>query len=361
MNCINNISRTPIPSDVTMLSLQLYYQMGRNEVYQKLFSKDEVFLSLQLSYREAYAFYKCFFSELKIPESRLKTLQLDSTVANNKAEHLYKNILRIFRVIHDKDAQKFHLNTTEISDLAKILYVNYLSSDKLSFQKLERSKHSLLTSEITSKRELLEELIKKVDEMHKQKQFEPMMLDLNFIVDWLHMDIFKFEEQRPLATLILYILLLQENFIVTRYISFFEKLLLNIKEYQSLLDKTRFGWSEGFSEIMPLLRFMLKMYLSLYQQLYEQARDYEYENSLEISKSDYIENTIDKLNDVFSKEDIRLKHPLISDSTINRTLKRMQEENKIRPLGKGRSAKWIKLYQKEKKPKIQEQLNFDLE
>jgi len=177
----------------------------------------------------------------------------------------------------------------------------------------------------------------------------------------LHMDIFKFEEQRPLATLILYILLLQENFIVTRYVSFFEKLLLNIKEYQSLLDKTRFGWSEGFSEIMPLLRFMLKMYLSLYQQLYEQARDYEYENSLEISKSDYIENTIDKLNDVFSKEDIRLKHPLISDSTINRTLKRMQEENKIRPLGKGRSAKWIKLYQKEKKPKIQEQLNFDLE
>jgi len=63
---------------------------------------------------------------------------------------------------------------------------------------------------------------------------------------------------------------------------------------------------------------------------------------------------------VFSKDDIRLKHPLISDSTINRTLKRLQQENKIRPLGKGRSAKWIKLYKKEKKSKIQEQLNFDL-
>jgi hypothetical protein len=98
----------------------------------------------------------------------------------------------------------------------------------------------------------------------------------------------------------------------------------------------------------------------MYLELEENARDYEYESSLEISKSDYVENTIDKLNQIFSKEDIRLRHPLISDSTINRTLKRMQEENKIRPLGKGRSAKWAKLYQKETKKTILKQMNLDL-
>lgn len=111
---------------------------------------------------------------------------------------------------------------------------------------------------------------------------------------------------------------------------------------------------------MPLQRFILRHYLKLYSDLGDYARDYEYESSLEISKSDYIENTIDKLPEVFSKEDIRMKHPLISDSTINRTLKRLQEENKIRPLGKGRSAKWIKLYKKEQKKVSQTQLNFEL-
>ncbi|MCK7486147.1 MAG: hypothetical protein MZU97_11825 [Bacillus subtilis] len=35
--------------------------------------------------------------------------------------------------------------------------------------------------------------------------------------------------------------------------------------------------------------------------------------------------------DAFSKDDIREKHPLISDSTINRTLKRMQEEEQDPP------------------------------
>ena len=98
----------------------------------------------------------------------------------------------------------------------------------------------------------------------------------------------------------------------------------------------------------------------LYYDLSERARDFEYESKLEISKSDYIENTIMKLDEVFAKEEIRKRHPLISDSTINRTLKRLQEEDKIRPLGKGRSAKWIKLVKSTKKLNYQEQLNLDL-
>jgi hypothetical protein len=160
--------------------------------------------------------------------------------------------------------------------------------------------------------------------------------------------------------LIYYVTLSQERLIVTRSVSFFGKLYFHIKEYESALDKTRFNWKEGYAEIMPMHRLLLQIFRDMYKELGDQARDYEYESKLEISKSDYVENTIDKLNDVFSKEDIRVKHPLISDSTINRTLQRMQADNKIRPLGKGRSAKWIKLYKKETKKGIMEQLNLDL-
>ncbi len=360
MNCINNIFRTPVPNDVFMITLKLYFQMGKNDYYESLFSRDEEFITSKNAFDEAYSFYKCFFPENRIAESRMRTLQLDSTVAKNRSEQLYKNIIHIFKTIHSGEADQFHLNVTEIYDLTKLLFVDFYPSEKIQYKKIEKAKHSLITNEMISKREQLEELIQKVNEVKKMKTTESIFLYLNFLVDFINMDIFKLEENDVVAILIFYIMSLQEGMIAFRYGSFFEKLLLHITEYKTLLDKSRFGWSEGFSEMMPLSRFVLKLYIEMYHELSDKARDYEYESNLEISKSDYIENSIDKLNEVFSKEDIRLRHPLISDSTINRTLKRLQEENKIRPLGKGRSAKWIKLYKKEKKGLIHEQMNLDL-
>jgi len=249
---------------------------------------------------------------------------------------------------------------TEINDLVRMLFKDYYSIDQMGYQKLERPRTSLLSTESSSKREQLEKLILLYQEIHKKNEYEELFLALNFMVDFLNMEIYKFAENSVIALLIYYILAGQEQLVVARYVSFFGKLNFHLKEYEIALDKTRFNWKEGYAEIMPMQRLLLRIYQDMYKELGEQARDYEYESKLEISKSDYVENTIDKLNDVFSKEDIRLKHPLISDSTINRTLARMQTETKIRPLGKGRSAKWIKLYHKETKKVIMEQLNLDL-
>ena len=43
----------------------------------------------------------------------------------------------------------------------------------------------------------------------------------------------------------------------------------------------------------------------------------------------YLNNDHYKLDEIFTKDDIRNIHPYISDSTINRTLKRLRDENKI--------------------------------
>ncbi|HOW38180.1 MAG TPA: hypothetical protein PLZ76_04655 [Bacillota bacterium] len=361
MNCLSNLVRTQIPNDVLMSTLKLYLEIGKNEYYEKLFTPDIEVFSHQNALREAYYFFKCFFaSENRINEARMRTLQLDSTVAKTKAESLYKNILAVFRIIHDPKAPTFHLNVTEINDLVKLLFKEYLSPDQIAYQKLDRPRTSLLSTESSSKRETLEKLILLYQEIRKKNEYEDSYLALHFMVDFLNLEIYKFRENAIVALLVYYILGLQDRLIVFRYVSFFGKLNFHLKEYQSALEKTRFNWKEGYAELMPLQRLFLQIYRDMYHDLGEQARDFEYESSLEISKSDYVENTIDKLNEVFSKEDIRLRHPLISDSTINRTLQRMQAENKIRPLGKGRSAKWIKLYKKETKKNLMEQLNLDL-
>ena len=59
-------------------------------------------------------------------------------------------------------------------------------------------------------------------------------------------------------------------------------------------------------------------------------------------KSDSIEQIVLQLPSIFSKDDIRTKMPNVSLSTINRVLVKLRDEGFIKPLGTGRSAKWIK-------------------
>ena len=86
MKCIASLPRIQGPADVTMASLKLYIEIGKNESYETLFAPDFAFLAKQLALQEAYSFYKCFFADLKIPESRLKSLQLESSRPKTKAE-----------------------------------------------------------------------------------------------------------------------------------------------------------------------------------------------------------------------------------------------------------------------------------
>jgi len=61
-----------------------------------------------------------------------------------------------------------------------------------------------------------------------------------------------------------------------------------------------------------------------------------------------------KLDEIFTKEDLRKRHPNVSDATIDRTLKRLKLEDKIRPLGKGRSSKWQRIISGNKKYGIEQ-------
>lgn len=361
MKCIANLPRIQVPSDVTMASLRLYIEIGKNDYYQALFAPDFEFLAKQLALQEAYHFYKCFFADLKIPEARLKSLQLESSRAKTKAEQLYKNIVAVFSIIHHPGREPFKLNVTEVNDLVRLLYAGYFSADQLGYRKVEKAKHSLLQAEPSSKREVLEQLMNEFSAALRKNEHERSFLYLNFVVDYMNLDVYRYDDHDAVAVLIYHVLCRQDLFAAARYVPFFGKFFVRLQEFRAALDRTRFNWNEGFAEIMPLQRLFLQLHRDLYADLAENARDYDYESKLEIRKSDYVENTIDKLPEVFSKEVIRQKHPLISDSTINRTLKRMQEENKIRPLGTGRSAKWIKLYKKEPKKTSIKQLNLELE
>lgn len=360
MNCIKSIKTTPVPNDVFLKTTKLYYQMGKNDYYETLFSSSYSHITQTVAAQDAYAFFKIFFSQYKISETRYRTLLLESSVAKNTAEVIYKNIYTIFTMIKQKDLAPFDLNVAEVNDLVRLMFKD-AAKEKVQYRRIKSTKmNSLLSNESTSMREKLEKLIQEFNSIKKEGIFEPLILHTNLVVDFINMDIYTGGRNDLIGVLILYILMIQEGFIVCNYVSFFSKLHLYKDDLTKALARSKFQWEEGLAQIMPLQRLFIKIYTESYYNLSEKARDFEYEMNLEISKSDYIENTIMKLPETFAKEDIRERHPLISDSTINRTLKRLQEAGIIRPLGKGRSAKWIKLVKSTKKLNFQEQLNLDL-
>ena len=85
---------------------------------------------------------------------------------------------------------------------------------------------------------------------------------------------------------------------------------------------------------------MTDLAIDAYKKTEKVIKEYMVDKSLH--KGDNIEITISNLPRTFTKDEIRAYHPYVSESTINRALAKLKEENNIKPLGKGRSAKWVK-------------------
>lgn len=357
MYCLENIHKNRIPNDIIMLYLTLYRFIGRNREMLKTVEHDYQTLRKDTIRRDSYFLSKIY--GLKISEARIKALLIKDVHPKTKDERLLKNVKEALRKIHESK-EGFELISREIQDLLHFVYLDVAPKEKLHFAKAPKKKKdkvNLLSSGQKTKREALESLVKTYNQTMNENTYEPSFVALNFGVDFFLLKPFTdFNEE--IGILLLYILFLNEGIQAFHLSSFFEKLYKRYDKYQKLRQEAAHNWSEGLADTHELHRFFLQIFIESYQDVSEILRNYTYDQQL--NKSDYIENTINKLEEVFTKEQIRVHHPTISDSTINRTLKRLRDEKKIRPLGTGRSASWMKLYESPKKKSIQEQMNLKL-
>ena len=161
----------------------------------------------------------------------------------------------------------------------------------------------------------------------------------NFYVDFINMNILS--KSQELVALILLYALIAKDFSVFKYVSFFKYFNKEYEGWKSGVITASYYWSSGYAQTDMLSRILLQILISAYEEVDGMAHEYVFEK--ELNKSNNIENSILKLDEIFSKEDLRKRHPNVSDATIDRTLKRLKDEDKIRPLGKGRSSKWQRI------------------
>jgi Fic family protein len=356
LKCMENLFRAQIPNETTMEYLRLYKQIGKNEYIRDVFEQDLEVMIRQTVRKDTYFFLKYF--DVTISDTRFKNLVDKDVKPKNRVEQMIKNLHNAFTKIHAESAH-FELFATEAQDLLKYLYGDMLSQKKMQFRKL---KHDPRTSNIwsikvSSTRDVLDQMVQLYKRSFQHPEYEASYIILAFYIDFLHVKPFE-DKNEEIALLLMYLLLLANDYGVYDYISFFEILYQNKERFNEALVQAGFNWELGFSLLLPLHELIIQTTIDAYEKLEYLVRDYQFDSKL--NKSDNVENTINKLDEVFSKDEIRAIHPYISDSTINRTLKRLREENKIRPLGKGRSAKWIKLNHQPNKKFTFQQLDLDI-
>lgn len=341
MKSLNNMDRITLTADIVMDMIKLYQFKGKDFYYADVMSSDMDYIIKETIERETFFFNKIL--KLPITENRMRLIIKKDGNPKTKDEQLLANMKQIFTTIQDKVID-FDLIANEILNLARDLFRN-VKEINFAIEVVEIQTGILREKRKESKRNKLEELLRIYSRMLDSNENELTLLITNFYIDFINMKIFT-SDNEAIGLLLLYILLFKERFNLFRYISFFELLNEKNESFNKGVLQANFNWEDGFSQTAPLNRTIIQMMLTGYDKIELMVRDYEFD--LHLNKSDNIENTIMKLGEIFTKDEIRAKHPYTSESTINRTLQRLRDENRIRPNGVGRSATWVRLVSQEK-------------
>ena len=339
MKALTNMERIQISNEVMLMLLSLYEYKGKSFYYDDLFARDLPAFEKKTMESNLIALARYF--DLKMTEPRIRLFAKKPMSPRSKDEHLLFNLKQALNQLH-KHPESFELLVNEVGSLIKLLSKN---GDGIAFNTYEKQEEGVLRLKKVSKKDDLEKLMQLYDKNLKSNKFELTQLISNFYVDFMNMNIVS--KHSDLIALILLYALLFRDFSVFKYVSFFKLFQKEKEGWLSAVINANYYWSTGYAQTDLLSRMLINILLKAYDEVDQMAHEYVFEKDL--NKSNNIENSILKIDEIFTKEDIRKRHPNVSDATIDRTLKRLKDEDKIRPLGKGRSSKWQRIISGHKK------------
>ena len=141
---------------------------------------------------------------------------------------------------------------------------------------------------------------------------------------------------RLLTLLALY----QHGFTVGKYISI-ERIVEQSKEtYYETLNKSSQQWHEAKHDVLPWLNYFLGTIVAAYKEFEERAS---HASPARGAKTGIVEAAINRQLGKFSISDIEQECPNVSRVMIKKVLSQMSAAKKIKCLGKGKSAKWLRM------------------
>lgn len=321
-----------IPSDVLKEMLRTYQLIGRGDVYKDILEAKEEQLKKRAV--ELDAFLLADFLNLNLTENRMRLILTKDSTPRTKEEKILKNLKDVLLIIR-KNAKIFTFNGSDILEYLNSIFGS--GSHKFSTEKSSVSVRN--PKNAVSSRLIFEKTLESYHEYFQKDTFEHLHLS---VVAYLEMvQIKPFNKNNELASiLVLYYMILRSNIDCFEYISFMSIFLRNYQKVVYEQNRASINYPSGYFQLNDIMRLIFSIIKEGYDELLHLVKEQKYEERS--FKSDSVEQIIKSLPNVFSKDEIRSYIPNASVSTINRVLVKLREEGLIKPLGTGRSARWIK-------------------
>lgn len=356
MNCLSNLERSTFTLDMTSKLLKLYEYRGKEFYYREVLSQE--FKTINDKAIEKDAFYLGKIFNLNITENRMRLLIEKGLDPKNKEEVFLQNIKKTL-INLNKSIDSFEYIPSDISQMTNDIFKDI---EKVSYVKsIERVQKQGFFHETqrVSNEEVLRKLLKIFESKINNDKYEKLLVISGYYIDFINQKNYN-SKNDEIMMILNYILLAKNGFEVVRYVSFYEKIFNKFAQYKDSILQSSYNWIDGYSHISTFHQVLVSVLLECYMELEKKVDYYKFDSKNK--KTDNLENIILKGPEIFSKSDLRKQYPLISDSTINRTLERMKNDGLITPIGEGRSAKWRKVVKIEKKISAMEQTTlFDVE
>ena len=333
MYCLSKLDHYIIPNDIVVKLSKVYRFIGNNDFYINSLGNDLNKVVESTVNKDAYYLSKIL--KLDISEARTKLIIEKNSNPRTKEEETLYNIKEVLMAIQ----QKFHLMSLQSNEILNMLNYIYSHYNSIKFDLSNVTTLNIFNNNEKSKRTILDEMNELVNLYIRSEKFDKIILYLNYFVDFYNLRPFILKNE-VISLVILYELILVSDINAFKYISFYELLYNNFDKFNDELSKASVNWRDGFAQTAEFVRFFLELVIDAYSKTDVIIKNYQFDRNNK--KSENIENTILSMKTTFTKEDIRLQNPYVSESTINRALISLRDSGYIEPLGKGRSAKWIR-------------------
>ena len=304
-------------------------------------------------------------------DKMIDVAKIQSTKFSNAIEGIYTNDARLNELMNKK-AEPRNRNEEEIAGYRHVLDIihenyAYIEFNKNDILTLHNQLYSYSYVNYKGKFKTLDNTIMEVDALGNRKvRFQPvssfetenyfnkmveaynkavkenipaLILIPVLIHDFLCIHPFDDGNGR-MSRLLTLLLLYKFGYFVGRYISI-EMLIEESKEsYYEELKRSSEKWHTGENDEIPFIRYMLGVLLKAYEECDDR---FNLIGNEKLTSPERVLSVIQRSLEPLSKKDIMILCPDISQRTIERALKELYDNSKIKQVGSGRSTKYVKI------------------
>ncbi len=274
-------------------------------------------------------------------EDRLKKIVMNKTTPKGRSEREIAGYRDVLNTIHE-NYDYIPVRPGMILQLHRDLYTfsnasiggNYKISDNIIAEELADGSARVRFQPVSAWEtpEAIDNLCNAFQNVIDDPELDPLILIPMFILDFLCIHPFSDGNGR-MSRLMTLLLLYRSGYIVGKYISI-EKLIADTKEtYYEALQESSEKWHEGNNDYLPFVRYILGVILAAYR---------EFESRVEIlitkglSKPGRVREIIRNTTGKITKTQIMSQCPDISQTTVERALKELMDNQEIIKIGGGR-------------------------